>query len=120
MLNEKYGKVHMEFGEPLSVRDLCKSSGLGRSPPTPESPQAHHALSADEVALCVEVGHCVVQQQQRHAVLSAFNLIAIILNNSVLEGTGPPLLKQLVADVSWFRSVMEELGALIDIQGKLL
>lgn len=117
MLNEKYGKVHVNFAEPMSVRDLCTSNGMQRHLPTPNSPQIHHSLSPEEASLCIDVAHRVVQQQQIHSVLSAFNLIAIILNNSVIESTGPPLLNDVVANVSWFKSVMEELGALIDIQG---
>jgi hypothetical protein len=72
------------------------------------------------MAFCVEVAHRVVQQQQRHSVISAFNLISIILNNSVMEGTGPPPLNEVVGNVSWLKSVMEMLGALIDIQGEWL
>lgn len=117
MLNERYGKVYVDFAEPISVRDLFQFSGLKRSPPTPASPQVHHALSIDETAFSMEVAHHVVQQQQRHSVITAFNLMSVILNSSALEGTGPPLLNEMVANVSWFKSVMEVLGALIDIQG---
>ncbi|XP_069697243.1 dihydroxyacetone phosphate acyltransferase isoform X2 [Periplaneta americana] len=119
MLNEKYGKVYIDFAEPISVRELFESSGLHRRLPTPESPQVQHVMSPEETSFCVELAHHVVQQQQRHSVISAFNLMAIILNNSVLEGTGPPLLQEIVANVAWFKSVMEMLGALIDIQGGL-
>jgi hypothetical protein len=118
MLNERYGKVHMDFAEPISVRDLCQFSGFQRSFPTPDPPHIQHTLSVDETAFCVEVAHRVVQQQQCHSVISAFNLMSVILNNSVLEGTGPPLLSDVVANVSWFKSVMEVLGALIDITGE--
>jgi glycerone phosphate O-acyltransferase len=118
MLNERYGKMYIDFAEPISVRDLCQFNGFQRSFPTPESPQVQHTLSLDETAFCVEVAHHVVQQQQRHSVISAFNLMSIVLNNSVLEGTGPPLLSEVVANVSWLKSVMEVLGALIDIQGE--
>jgi glycerone phosphate O-acyltransferase len=117
MLNERYGKVHIDFAEPISVRDLFQASGLHRVRPTPESPHIQRTLSADEMAFCVDVAHRVVQQQQRHAVISAFNLISTVLNNSVVEGTGPPPLNEVVANVSWLKSVMEMLGALIDIQG---
>lgn len=120
MLNERYGKVHIDFAEPISVRDLFQISGFHRVQPTLESPQVQHTLSVDEMAFCVDVAHRVVQQQQRHSVISAFNLIAIILNNSVLEGNGPPPLNEVVANVSWLKSVMEMLGALIDIQGEWL
>jgi len=120
MLNERYGKVHIDFAEPISVRDLFRSSGLHRVHPTPESPHIQRTLSVDEMAFCVDVAHRVVQQQQRHAVISAFNLISLILNNSVVEGTGPPPLNEVVANVSWLKSVMEMLGALIDIRGEWL
>ena len=120
MLNERYGKVHIDFAEPISVRDLFQASGLHRVRPTPESPHIQRTLSADEMAFCVDVAHRVVQQQQRHAVISAFNLISTVLNNSVVEGTGPPPLNEVVANVSWLKSVMEMLGALIDIQGEWL
>ncbi|KAJ9588732.1 hypothetical protein L9F63_017967, partial [Diploptera punctata] len=118
MLNEKYGRVHINFGEPISVKDMCMSNGLQRRLPTPESTQVHGTLTPNEVSFSINVAHCVVQQQQRHSVLSAFNLIAIILNNSLFEGTGPPLFSDVVANVSWFKSVMEELGALLDIKGE--
>lgn len=120
MLNERYGKVHIDFAEPISVRDLVQSSRLLRVHPTLESPQVQHTLSVDEMAFCVDVAHRVVQQQQRHSVISAFNLISIVLNNSVLEGTGPPPVNEVVANVSWLKSVMEMVGALIDIQGEWL
>ncbi|PSN42636.1 hypothetical protein C0J52_08689 [Blattella germanica] len=116
MLNERYGKVHMDFAEPLSVKEMFHASGMQRRLPTPSSPQVHTSLLPDETAFCMEVGHRVVQQQQRHSVLSAFNLMAVMLNNSVLEGTGPPLLTEVIANISWFKSVMEVLGALVDIQ----
>jgi glycerol-3-phosphate O-acyltransferase len=118
MLNERYGKVYVDFAEPISVRDLSQLNGLQRSLPTPESPQDQHTLSADERMFCVDVAHRVVQQQQRHSVISAFNLTSIILNNSVLEGSGPPHVNEVVANVSWLKSVMEVLGALVDIRGK--
>lgn len=120
MLNERYGKVYMDFAEPISVRELGRFAGFQRSLPTPECPHIQRALSVDEAAFCVEVAHHVVQQQQRHSVISAFNLISIVLNNSVLEGAGPPLLNEVVADVSWLKSVMEVLGALIGVQGEYL
>ena len=120
MLNERYGKVHIDFAEPISVRDLFQSSGLHRVQSTLESPQVQHTLSVDEMTFCVDLAHRVVRQQQRHSVISAFNLISIILNNSVLEGTGPPPVNEVVANVSWLKSVMEMLGALIDIQGEWL
>jgi glycerone phosphate O-acyltransferase len=120
MLNERYGKVHIDFAEPISVRELFQSSGFHRIQPKPESPQVQHTLSVDEMAFCVEVAHRVVQQQQRHSVISPFNLISIILNNSVLQGTGPPPLNEVVGNVSWLKSVMEMLGALIDIRGEWL
>jgi glycerone phosphate O-acyltransferase len=120
MLNERYGKVYIDFAEPVSVRDLFQLNGLQRSLPTPESPQDQYTLSANEKMFCVDVAHRVVQQQQRHSVISAFNLISIFLNNSVLEGCDPPLISEVTANVSWLKSVMEVLGALVDIQGKYL
>ena len=51
------------------------------------------------------------------AVVSTFNVIAVILSNHLHSGRQLEL-AELVREVTWFVSVLETFGGVIDIRGK--
>nr|XP_018901093.1 PREDICTED: dihydroxyacetone phosphate acyltransferase isoform X2 [Bemisia tabaci] len=91
MLDEKYGNVYINFCKPFSAKVYLKNIPSQLSPIT-------------------DLAFTVVDRQQRSCVVSCFNLISMVLTNHLLVNDEPLYLKQLVSDVSWLRSVMQELS----------
>ncbi|KAK3932398.1 Dihydroxyacetone phosphate acyltransferase [Frankliniella fusca] len=116
-LDEKYGKIYADFGEPISVRDFLQSHMFQRSSHS-MGPIHLQSLSDQEMAMIRIISHHIVRSQQQISVLSPFHLVAVILNNNLLtNGTFDMQLSELVKEVAWFRSVIEMFGATVDISG---
>ncbi|KAJ1529355.1 hypothetical protein ONE63_006143 [Megalurothrips usitatus] len=116
-LDEKYGKIYADFGEPISMREFLESQMFERARHS-VGPIHLQPLTDEEMAMIRVLSHHIVRSQQQISVLSPFHLVAVILNNNLLtHGTFEMQLSDLIREVAWFRSVIETFGATVDISG---
>ncbi|XP_026679506.1 dihydroxyacetone phosphate acyltransferase-like [Diaphorina citri] len=103
-LNEQYGKICMDFADPISVRQFLASVNT----------QLH---SNRELCLA----HHVLKRQQNSSVISPFNVLSILLSHHYihrphLHSPSPPVvLTQATSFLTWFSGILENFGALVDI-----
>lgn len=107
ILDEKYGNVHANFGQPISLRTyLTKNLGCSMD-----------FTKRDIVKECNEItslGYHIVDCQQKNMVLNAFNLFAIVFGNHLLIDSQQPLMiEQASKDVAWLSAVLSSLGAIV-------
>jgi hypothetical protein len=116
-LDEQYGRIHVDFSRPISIRQFC---GDLRCVRLLRPLHLQYQPGPEEAARIVRLAHYVVRQQQQHAVLSTFSLASVILTNHMLsnKNQAPIQLHELTKEVAWLRSVIETLGALVDVRGK--
>lgn len=108
MLDERYGRVFMDFCDPISVRAYASqmSDGLlkyGVRVPDREQRQI------------VDLAYHVVERQQKYSVLSCFNVLALVLGNHVTVGNTALPLAQTTKDISWLSSILSLMGALVRV-----
>ncbi|XP_063231153.1 dihydroxyacetone phosphate acyltransferase [Bacillus rossius redtenbacheri] len=108
ILRERYGRVHVDFGAPVSVKEFC--SGSVRRAAHRLVPAHVDRLRDEEAAACTALGHHVVALQRRHSVLAPFSLVAVLLGRH-----GPLPLPRLVEGVAWLAAVLRSLGAVVDL-----
>lgn len=61
------------------------------------------------------LAHEIVHTQQKHCVITPFNLIAIVLDNNVTGGRDLLRISDLLVEVKWLKSVLEAFGARVDM-----
>lgn len=71
-------------------------------------------LDTEERQFIADIAHKVVQTQQKHAVLTVFNLAAILVNNNKTLRDAPFTINRLSLELSWLKNVLEHLGARIE------
>ncbi|XP_071454036.1 dihydroxyacetone phosphate acyltransferase [Hetaerina americana] len=126
VLDEQYGKIHVDFATPVSARLYCASVGLmdehRSSRAATYSPCLPHLPLPKESKAVADLAFHLVRQQQFNAVLSPFSLVALILSNHMAlfacDGKLASMqVSEVVREVKWFKSVVETLGALVAIEG---
>ncbi|XP_046401821.1 dihydroxyacetone phosphate acyltransferase [Ischnura elegans] len=126
MLDEQYGRIHVDFAPPVSARLFCASVGLldehRSARAATYSPCLPHTPLANESRAVTDLAYHLVRQQQFNTVLSPFSLVALVLSNHLaLSATDAKLgsiqVSEVVREVKWFKSVVETLGALVAIEG---
>nr|XP_055042888.1 dihydroxyacetone phosphate acyltransferase-like [Misgurnus anguillicaudatus] len=107
VLKEDYGCMHVCFGNPLSVRDLAKGkinrmhyNLIPRDLPITPNKTTQEFVSG--------VAHMMVRLQERNAVLSPWNLMAVVLLQNPQEGIDLDLLTQTTL---WLRKLAVKFGA---------
>ncbi|KAG8235470.1 hypothetical protein J437_LFUL014100 [Ladona fulva] len=85
LLDEQYGRIHVDFAEPISARQFCASIGYSdhhRAIRAASHSLSHpHHPSAYESKAVSHLAYHLVRQQQFHAVLSPFSIISLVLSN---------------------------------------
>ncbi|XP_068082182.1 dihydroxyacetone phosphate acyltransferase isoform X2 [Anabrus simplex] len=115
LLSGLYGRIYVDFSEPISVKQFC---GIPKQRLTTEPcTETLFDKSEIEVKVVPSLANTIVQEQQCHAVLTAFNLIAVILNNSLFIKPQKLAFGAFVSEVKWLKDVMERFGALVDFHG---
>uniref|UniRef100_A0A8C2HR68 Si:ch73-21k16.5 n=1 Tax=Cyprinus carpio TaxID=7962 RepID=A0A8C2HR68_CYPCA len=106
VLKENYGCMHVFFGNPVSVRDLVKGkinhrqyNLVPRDLPMKPSKEMQEFVSG--------LAHTIIRLQERNVVLSAWNLMAVVLLQN-LQGIDLDLLTQKTL---WLRRVAQRFGA---------
>lgn len=106
VLNDDYGCMHVCFGQPLSVRDLLKGKiNLRQYNLVPRDlPMKPNKETQDLVS---GLAHMIIRLQERNAMLSIWNLMAVILLQN-LQGIDLDLLTQKTL---WLRRISLRFGA---------
>uniref|UniRef100_A0A672RJG1 Dihydroxyacetone phosphate acyltransferase-like n=1 Tax=Sinocyclocheilus grahami TaxID=75366 RepID=A0A672RJG1_SINGR len=106
VLKEDYGCMHVFFGNPVSVRDLvkgkinCRQYNLvPRDLPTKPSKEMQEFVSG--------LAHMIIRLQERNVILSAWNLMAVVLLQN-LQGIDLDLLTHKTL---WLRRLALRFGA---------
>ncbi|XP_072218113.1 dihydroxyacetone phosphate acyltransferase isoform X2 [Leuresthes tenuis] len=112
VLQENYGSMHVNFGRPLSVRQLCEGK-INRCQynliprDLPQKP-------TDEAQACVSwLAHLMVRIQEEGSLISPWSLMASLLLQlpaTVLTEDGLPW-HQLVEKTLWLRKLVLDFGA---------
>lgn len=120
IVNENYGNVYMNFGQPISVKEWF-SDKIIRDKHTLK-PLHEQELTPNEKKLVAKFAYEVIYRQQRLTVITTFNLIALCLTNSI-KRTVPLTLNKLFDDIIWYKTVLEAQGAktnLTDVKRNVL
>lgn len=117
ILNENYGNVYVQIGEPFSIKDYF-GNRIDRSLHN-FGPIQLQDLTKAESRQIVDLAHSIVDKQRELTVVTCFNLIAAVFNDHIVSASNPLSWKELVLDVTWLLSVMETLGAVVGLQGNL-
>lgn len=106
VLKEDYGCMHVYFGNPVSVRDLVKGkinhrqyNLVPRDLPMKPSKETQEFVSG--------LAHMIIRLQERNVVLSAWNLMAVVLLQN-LQGIDLDLLTHKTL---WLRTLALRFGA---------
>lgn len=106
VLNDDYGCMHVCFGQPLSVRDLLKGKiNLRQYNLVPRD--LPMKLNKETQDLVSGLAHMIIRLQERNAMLSVWNLMAVILLQN-LQGIDLDLLTQKTL---WLRRISLRFGA---------
>ncbi|XP_052391271.1 dihydroxyacetone phosphate acyltransferase-like isoform X1 [Carassius gibelio] len=106
VLKENYGCMHVFFGNPVSVRDLVKGKiNLGQYNLVPRDLPMKPSKEMQEFVS--GLAHMIVRLQERNVVLSAWNLMAVVLLQN-LQGIDLDLLTHKTL---WLRRLALRCGA---------
>ncbi|KAM6915547.1 dihydroxyacetone phosphate acyltransferase [Xenentodon cancila] len=111
VLQEDYGSMHVNFGRPMSVRQLCQGkinrcqyNLIPRDLPQKPTPEAQDCVSW--------LAHLVVRMQEQGFMISPWSLMACLLLHvptPVLTGEGL-LWHQLTEKTLWLRNLVLDFG----------
>lgn len=113
ILNDSYGYIYANFGEPLSVKEYF-GRGIDRSIHN-FGPVKLQDLTPNELQHIIHLAHNIIRKQQDLTILTCFNLVSIIINNHVMSCSTPLTLDNLVHDVEWLLPIMRGLNAEVAI-----
>lgn len=112
IVNENYGNVYMNFGQPVSVREWF--NGKIERKDHNLKPLHEQELTPNERSLVVEFAYEIIYKQQRLTIITTFNLIALCLTNSMKLNV-PLNLDTLFKEIVWYKTILEIQGAVTDI-----
>ncbi|XP_005103445.1 dihydroxyacetone phosphate acyltransferase [Aplysia californica] len=108
ILDEDFGNVHINFGEPISIRKYTEGF-VDRSLHN-LAPRYMASLTHQEQDIIKKLAHQMVLTHQKHMVVSPWAMMAMVLMQSQ-EGI---TLRQLAREVDWLKRQAANLGAYID------
>lgn len=112
IVNENYGNVYMNFGEPISARERFKDEIVRRDHNL--KPIHEQELTVDEKKLVAKFAYEIIYEQQRLTVITTFNLIALCLTNSIKNNI-PLTFNRLFDEITWYQELLEIQGATTDV-----
>ncbi|KAL0269875.1 UNVERIFIED_CONTAM: hypothetical protein PYX00_007463 [Menopon gallinae] len=114
ILNESYGNIYINFGEPLSVRNYF-GSNIDRSIHN-FGPVHMQELTSDESKQISQLAHNIVRKQQDLTVINCFNLVSTVINNHVMGCSMPLTLDGLIFEVEWLLPIIKGLNAIVAVE----
>lgn len=116
IVNENYGNVYMNFGQPVSVREWFHDKIVRKDHNL--KPLHEQELTMDEKKLVVKFAYDIIYKQQRLTVITTFNLIALCLTNSIKRNITLTL-NTIVEEIFWYKTVLEAQGAVTEVPNVL-
>jgi glycerone phosphate O-acyltransferase len=68
-----------------------------------------------EKKLVPKLAHEIVYRQQKHCVITTFNLLAIVLHNNLIKGKDLLNVEEIIEEIVWLKGIVEALGGFVCI-----
>ncbi|XP_023296585.2 dihydroxyacetone phosphate acyltransferase [Lucilia cuprina] len=110
IIDERFGKMYLDFGEPISVRDFmgeaCGADRMKRA-----AIGAHlQKLNKKEIDLVKGLATEIIYQQQRRIVITTFNLVCLFYTSQYYNNISVNL-DELSRGIVLLKEMFEDLGA---------
>ncbi|XP_044263881.1 dihydroxyacetone phosphate acyltransferase [Tribolium madens] len=111
IVKEKFGSIYFDFAEPISAKKFF-GPNLDR---TLHNLQPIHMqeITDYEKKLIPSLAHEIVYKQQKHCVITTFNLLAIVLHNNLTSGRSLLSVDEIIDEILWLRTIIQSLGAYV-------
>ncbi|XP_002056467.4 dihydroxyacetone phosphate acyltransferase [Drosophila virilis] len=109
IIDERFGKMFLDFGEPISVREFFGHDSTQRMQRAGLGGQLQK-LNRQEIELVKQLANEIIYQQQRRIVISTFNLLSLYYA-SQLYGQRCVNLDEVSAAILHLKRIFEQLGA---------
>ncbi|XP_018578709.1 dihydroxyacetone phosphate acyltransferase isoform X2 [Anoplophora glabripennis] len=111
VIKENFGKIYFHFGQPISAKRFFGDK-LERSVHN-MGPLHVQEMTEKEKAVIPSLAHTIVHTQQKCGVINVFNLVALILNDNLVNSKELLTVKELIEEVYWLKDVIQKLGAFV-------
>ncbi|CAH1955290.1 unnamed protein product [Acanthoscelides obtectus] len=111
ILKERFGSIFFHIGEPISSKEFFGDS-IDRSIHATASLHKQD-LTDQEKSVIPPLAFEILHRQQQGFVITIFNLVALVLNNTYTNKKKLPTILELKQQLLWLRSIIESLGAYI-------
>ncbi|KAM3602846.1 uncharacterized protein V6R79_011871 [Siganus canaliculatus] len=120
VLQEDYGSMHVNFGRPLSVRQLCQGK-INRCQYNLIPRDLPQKPSADVQACVSWLAHLMVRIQEQGSLISPWSLMACLLLQApaTVLAKGGVQWHQLTEKTLWLRKLALDFGARLNWPGKV-
>ena len=110
-MKEKYGAIYFDMAQPISAKQFfrAKFNKSGHN----LQPIHQQEITEEEKKLIPELAHEIVLQQQKHCVITTFNLIAIVLHHNLFNEKSLMGVDDLCTEVLWLKKILEAVGAFV-------
>ncbi|EDV92833.1 GH18612 [Drosophila grimshawi] len=109
IIDERFGKMFLDFGEPISVREFFGHNN-GQRIQRAGVAGSVQKLNRQEIELVKQLANEIIYQQQRRIVISTFNLLSLYYA-SRLYGQRSVNLDELSRGILHLQRIFEQLGA---------
>jgi glycerol-3-phosphate O-acyltransferase len=113
IVKEKYGAIYFDIAEPISAKEFF-GPVLDRSVHNLR-PLHQQEITEEEKKLVPKLAHEIVYRQQKHCVITTFNLLAIVLHNNLIKGKDLLNVEEIIEEIVWLKGIVEALGGFVCI-----
>ncbi|XP_073950627.1 dihydroxyacetone phosphate acyltransferase [Choristoneura fumiferana] len=107
-LNDNFGNIYINLGAPLSVREYLNNAASDNTERL--KPVDLQQLTQAQFQNVQDIANYVITLQQRNTVATISNLLALVLMQSLMNGTALEL-NEVLKQVEWMVVVLRALGA---------
>ncbi|KAG7298083.1 hypothetical protein JYU34_018853 [Plutella xylostella] len=107
-LNEHFGNIYINLGEPLSVKEFLHSSEA--HPKDLLKPTDLQQLTPEQFSFVQDIANHVADLQQKCTVVTISYLVALVLMQSIIKNTALTF-EEVLEEVEWVIKVLRQLGA---------
>lgn len=107
-LNEHFGNIYINLGEPLSVKEFLHSSEA--HPKDLLKPTDLQQLTPEQFSFVQDIANHVADLQQKCTVVTISYLVALVLMQSIIKNTALTF-EEVLEEVEWVINVLTQLGA---------
>jgi glycerone phosphate O-acyltransferase len=113
IVKEKYGAIYFDIAKPISAKEFF-GPVLDRSVHNLR-PLHQQEITEEEKKLVPKLAHEIVYRQQKHCVITTFNLLAIVLHNNLIKGKDLLNVEEIIEEIVWLKGIVEALGGFVCI-----